>query len=308
MRFYSHAIPLPLHVVGDCPTRSASIPMTSSGVGSLRRYVSVFAPASERVHHVPHRHRRWRLRRPAHMDRDHIAGRSAHRPRMAGVERQVGGRTRTVAGARDVPPAVGRGAAPRVRRHGVRPAAQHGGMAACGATVHGTFGTPEAGTRTPYVQCVTPRGKLPCASGTYSMQEAGTRSSYVQYGGPGTPTVKTAVVGSCSSWSQCSSRYGSGGERKRNVSSTLDTCGGRSPPPPAEVPCSRSSSPLSAFSKASVRRVNSRRAGATAGGGASSKLSSGSTSKPRAPGSASSSDVLHSTGDCRRAICRPRAP
>ena len=52
--------------------------------------------------------------------------------------------------------------------------------------VHGTFGTPEAGTRTPYVQCVTPRGKLPCASGTYSMQEAGTRSSYVQYGGPGT--------------------------------------------------------------------------------------------------------------------------
>ena len=37
-----------------------------------------------------------------------------------------------------------------------------------GATVHGTYGTPEAATRTPYVQCVAPRGKLPCASGTYS--------------------------------------------------------------------------------------------------------------------------------------------
>ena len=57
---------------------------------------------------------------------------------------------------------------------------------ACGATVHGTYGTPEAGARTPYVECVAPRGKLPCASGTYSTQEAGTRSSYVQYGGSGT--------------------------------------------------------------------------------------------------------------------------
>ena len=49
----------------------------------------------------------------------------------------------------------------------------------CGAMVHGTCGTPEAGTCTPYVQCVAPRGKLPCASGT---QEAGTRSPYVLYG------------------------------------------------------------------------------------------------------------------------------
>ena len=45
---------------------------------------------------------------------------------------------------------------------------------ACGATVRGTYGTPEAGTL------------LPCASGTYNTQEAGTRSPYVQYGGPGT--------------------------------------------------------------------------------------------------------------------------
>ena len=54
-----------------------------------------------------------------------------------------------------------------------------------GATVRGTYGTAEAGTRTAYVQCVGPRGKLPCASGTYSTQEAATRSPYVQYGGPG---------------------------------------------------------------------------------------------------------------------------
>ena len=62
-------------------------------------------------------------------------------------------------------------------------------LAVVGATVHGTYvrlfyqksiylsisiyGTPEAGTRTPYVQCVGPRGQLPCASGTYSTQEAG---------------------------------------------------------------------------------------------------------------------------------------
>ena len=34
-----------------------------------------------------------------------------------------------------------------------------------------TYGTPEAGTRTPYVQCVGARGQLPCASGTYSTQD-----------------------------------------------------------------------------------------------------------------------------------------
>ena len=56
--------------------------------------------------------------------------------------------------------------------------------ATCGATVRGTDGTPEAGTRAPYVQCVEPRAKLPCASGTYGTQEAGTRTQYVQY--PGT--------------------------------------------------------------------------------------------------------------------------
>ena len=38
----------------------------------------------------------------------------------------------------------------------------------CRATVRGTCGTPEAGTRTPYVQRVAPLGKLSCASGTYS--------------------------------------------------------------------------------------------------------------------------------------------
>ena len=50
---------------------------------------------------------------------------------------------------------------------------------------NGTYGTPEAGARTTYVQCVGPQGKLPCASGTYSTQEAGTRIPYVQYGGGG---------------------------------------------------------------------------------------------------------------------------
>ena len=39
----------------------------------------------------------------------------------------------------------------------------------------GTHGTPEAGTRSPYVQCVAPRRKLPCA---YSTQEAGARSTH----------------------------------------------------------------------------------------------------------------------------------
>ena len=32
--------------------------------------------------------------------------------------------------------------------------------------VRNAYGTPEAGTRTAYVQCVGPRSKLPCASGT----------------------------------------------------------------------------------------------------------------------------------------------
>ena len=44
-------------------------------------------------------------------------------------------------------------------------------------TVRGTHRTPEAGTRTPYVQCVAPRGKPPCASGAYGTQEAGARTS-----------------------------------------------------------------------------------------------------------------------------------
>ena len=52
-------------------------------------------------------------------------------------------------------------------------------------TVRGTYGTPEAGTRTACVQCVGPRGKLPCASGTYSTQEAGTRSPHHSTEGPG---------------------------------------------------------------------------------------------------------------------------
>eukprot|EP00964_Phaeocystis_antarctica_P027246 scaffold15357_cov79-Phaeocystis_antarctica.AAC.3 len=54
---------------------------------------------------------------------------------------------------------------------------------------HGTwyaYVTAEAGTRTAYVQCVAPRGKLPCASGAYSTQSAGTHSLYVLYGGSGT--------------------------------------------------------------------------------------------------------------------------
>ena len=47
------------------------------------------------------------------------------------------------------------------------------------------YGTPEAGTRAPYVQYVRPGDKPPYAAGTYSTREAGTRSLYAQYGGPG---------------------------------------------------------------------------------------------------------------------------
>ena len=49
------------------------------------------------------------------------------------------------------------------------------------ATVRGTYRTPEAGTRTQYVQVREP----PCASGACPTREAGTRSPYVPYGGPG---------------------------------------------------------------------------------------------------------------------------
>eukprot|EP00964_Phaeocystis_antarctica_P154761 scaffold123610_cov60-Phaeocystis_antarctica.AAC.3 len=40
-------------------------------------------------------------------------------------------------------------------------------LCAWGATVrgYGTYGTPEAGTRAPYVHCLAPRGKLVCVSG-----------------------------------------------------------------------------------------------------------------------------------------------
>ena len=41
------------------------------------------------------------------------------------------------------------------------------------AMVRATYGTPEACTRTAYVQCVGPRGKLP--SGAYGTQGADTR-------------------------------------------------------------------------------------------------------------------------------------
>ena len=54
-----------------------------------------------------------------------------------------------------------------------------------GATVPGTYPTPEAGTCTQYVLYVGPGGKPPCASGTYPTREAGTRSLYVPNGGPG---------------------------------------------------------------------------------------------------------------------------
>ena len=56
---------------------------------------------------------------------------------------------------------------------------------AWGATARGTYGTPEAGTCTPYVQYVGPGGRPPCASGTYPTREAGTRSPHVPNGGPG---------------------------------------------------------------------------------------------------------------------------
>ena len=41
-----------------------------------------------------------------------------------------------------------------------------------GGTARPTWHTAEAGTRTAYVQCVGPGGKLPCASGTQNAQEA----------------------------------------------------------------------------------------------------------------------------------------
>ena len=69
----------------------------------------------------------------------------------------------------------------RSRAHGSAGAPPGAGAAAaCGATISGTYGTPEAGPRLVRVRR-TYRGKLPCAFGT---QEAGTRSPYIQYGGP----------------------------------------------------------------------------------------------------------------------------
>ena len=50
----------------------------------------------------------------------------------------------------------------------------------CGATVRTSLGRAVRHHRAPYGTT-----KLPCAFGTYGTQEAGTRSPYVQYGGPG---------------------------------------------------------------------------------------------------------------------------
>ena len=76
-----------------------------------------------------------------------------------------------------------------------------------GATVRGTYRTPEAGTRTQYVQYVAPWGKPPCASGTCTTREAGTRSLYVPNGGPGAYVSAQAVTGrSSSSWPRLATR------------------------------------------------------------------------------------------------------
>ena len=55
----------------------------------------------------------------------------------------------------------------------------------CHGTRYVRHGTPEAGTRTQYVQCVMPGGRPPCASGTCPTREAGTRSPCERYGGAG---------------------------------------------------------------------------------------------------------------------------
>ena len=53
--------------------------------------------------------------------------------------------------------------------------------------MRGTYGTPEAGARSPYIHYVGPsRGKLNCVSVTYSTREPGTCSPHGQFGGPGT--------------------------------------------------------------------------------------------------------------------------
>ena len=52
----------------------------------------------------------------------------------------------------------------------------------CGATVRTSLGRAVRHHRAPGPYGTT---KLPCAFGTYGTQEAGTRSPYVQYGGPG---------------------------------------------------------------------------------------------------------------------------
>ena len=61
---------------------------------------------------------------------------------------------------------------------------------AWGATVRGTYGTPEAGTRTAHVRQRPPGASCPeaglCLWYVYRTREAGTRSPYVQPGGPGT--------------------------------------------------------------------------------------------------------------------------
>ena len=51
---------------------------------------------------------------------------------------------------------------------------------AWGGTVHGTYGTPEAGKCTAYAQQWPARGKLPYASGTYRTQEAGILQHYLR--------------------------------------------------------------------------------------------------------------------------------
>ena len=55
-------------------------------------------------------------------------------------------------------------------------------------TVRATYGTPEAGARTPCVQCVAAWGRAALRLRyvqVRSTQEAGTRGPYVQHGGPG---------------------------------------------------------------------------------------------------------------------------
>ena len=91
-------------------------------------------------------------------------------------------------------------------------------VSACGATVRGTNGTPEAGARTACVLCVGPEASCP-APQVPTVRRRPVRVAHVQYGGPGTcVSAQGGALISCS----CSA-----GEKDAGKSTALDLCGRR---------------------------------------------------------------------------------